>query len=83
MSAIPPGLLEGRMTDGAVNITTATLRLHWRLYKGEANQRKREGEYHPQEQSSQPSDHLQLSFIAHQAGIPAGSLLKTVHSRHF
>jgi len=47
MGAIYPGLLEGGMTDDTVNITVPTLRLRWRLYKGEANQCNRDGEYHP------------------------------------
>jgi hypothetical protein len=61
MRTILPDLLEGEMTNGTVNILEPALRLYWRLYKGETDQRKGEGEYYPQEQSSQPSDHVHLS----------------------
>jgi hypothetical protein len=73
MRAIYPGLLEGGMTDDAVNLTVPALRLSWCLYKGEANQGKREGENHPQKQPSQPSDHLHLSLITYQTGLGIGA----------
>ena len=50
--------------------------------KGEANQCNRDGEYHPQEQSTQPSDHLQFSFITHQTDLGIGAPWNTGHSRH-
>jgi hypothetical protein len=73
MRAIYPGLLEGGMTDDAVNLTVPALRVHRCLYKGEANQCQQEGEYRPQEQSSQRSDHVHLSLITYQTGLGIGA----------
>jgi len=73
MGAINPGLLEGGMTDNTVNLIIPTLRLHGCLYKGEANQCQKEGEYRPPEDSSQPSDHVLLSQITHQIGLGIGA----------